>query len=104
MRTNQFMGLSPSAVAFLGINEIPEKICECCKRPLPRNLEIISHYHGMFDDKFNLYRHQLINGNHADEFLQTIPWSSGPVHFLGLRLADGSEFKWYPSQIEELSS
>lgn len=103
IRTDQFVGFNSHALAFLEENEVPQKICECCKRPLPRDLEIIGRYEGMFGEKYPLYRHQLKNGSYADAFLQAAPWSSGPMFFLGLRREDGFEFRWSAQEIEEES-
>lgn len=104
IRMDQFEGLCAEAKVFLKENEVPEKICECCKRPFPRDLEIIGHYQGMSGDEYPLYRHRLKNGNCADEFLQATPWSSGPMFFLGLRLPVSLfEFKWSEIEIEERS-
>lgn len=104
MRCDQFMGLTPAADAFLKENEIPQEVCECCKRPFPRKLEKIGTYHGMFMEESPLHRRALIDGRTADEFLQASPWSSGPMHFIGLRVSDGTEFVWSEEEIEEESS
>lgn len=105
MRMDQFEGLPASAKAFLKENEVPQKVCECCERPFPRDLEIIEHFYGMFGDKYPLHRHQLKNGSCADEFLQATEFSSGPMFFLGLRLlASLFEFKWSEAEIEERSA
>jgi hypothetical protein len=45
-------------------------------------------FHGMFDEEYTLFRHQLKDGRYADEYLQAQPWSSGPVSFIGLRVYD----------------
>lgn len=102
MRMDQFVGLNPQAVAFLEEKEVPQKVCECCNCLYPRNLEIIGNYEGMFGAKYPLNRHQLQDGTYADEFLQAAPWSSGPMFFLGLRLQDGTEFKWSDTEVGEI--
>lgn len=84
MRCDQLIGLPDDAVKFLKENEVPEEICGCCERAFPRNLEKIGEFVGMFEDCYPLYRHQLVDGGHADEYLQAAPWSSGPCFFLGL--------------------
>lgn len=104
MREDQFIGPCPAAKEFLAVNEVPEKVCGECGRSFPRDLEIIGHFHGMFGDECPLFRHQLINNSYADEFLQAAPWFGGPIHFLGLRLANGVELIWIEEEIEEQSS
>lgn len=103
MRCDQFVGLPPEAETFLKKEEIDPGFCEHCMRTLPKKLEVIGYYYGMFDDEYPLYRHQLKDGRHADEFLQTAPWSSGPVHFLGLKVSDavtGQIFEWSSEEID----
>lgn len=103
IREDQFMGLPPAADAFLKEHEVPEVCCPSCARPFPRNYEQVGEYHGMFETAYPLHRHVLKDGRTADEFLQAAPWSSGPVHFLGLRVSDGTEFTWTDDEIDELS-
>lgn len=116
IRMDQFMGLPSEAVSFLAEYESPLKICPECKRPFPRDLEVISHYLGMFDEEYPLHRHVLSDGRVADEFLQAEPWSSGPMHFLGLRVLNArlpvpiiqlqkecTEFVWSDEEIDQLS-
>lgn len=103
MRCDQFVGLPPAAVAFLEKYEVPSKVCEYCKRPFPRKLEQIGSFQGMFDEKYPLHRHILKDGRTADMFHQVSPWSSGPIHHLGLRVSDGTEFVWTEKEIEENS-
>lgn len=100
MRCDQFVGLPLAADAFLEEHEVPLKVCSCCERPFPRDLEKIGCYHGMFDNEFPLFRHVLKDGRTADEFHQASPWSSGPIHHLGLRVSDGTEFVWTEEEIE----
>lgn len=100
-RCDQFMGLPPAADAFLAEHEVPLEICKCCNRPFPRSLEEIDHYHGMFGQVYPLVRHVLIDGRTANTFHQTSPWCSGPVHHLGLRVSDGTEFVWTEKEIED---
>lgn len=103
MRCDQFVGLSPAAVAFLEKHEVPQEVCEHCRRPFPRSLKQIGFYHGMFDDTYPLHRHILKNGRTADEFHQVSPWSSGPIHHIGLEVSDGTEFVWTDKEIAENS-
>ncbi len=93
MRNDQFIGLPPDAIGFLEKYETPEECCKECKRPFPRELKIIGRYFGIGGTEYPLYRHILVGGGHADEFLQAQPWSSGPRFFLGLKLLD-SIFEW----------
>jgi hypothetical protein len=99
MRTDQPQGLPPIAEAFLAERETEPNHCEACARPFPRQLEIIGKYCGF--DAYPLHRHQLKDGRTADEYLQATPWSSGPMFFLGLRLADGTEFAWSQEEIDQ---
>lgn len=100
-RSDQFVGLPPVADAFLAEHEVPAKVCECCNRPFPRNLEVTGDvYEGMFGDEYPLVRHVLMDGRTADTFHQTSPWCSGPVHHLGLRVSDGTKFVWTEEEIE----
>jgi hypothetical protein len=98
IREDQIWGLTEEAIDYLCENEIPEDVCPCCRRPFPRNLEQIDHYSGMGTD-YPLYRHRLLNGEAADEFVQTVEWSSGPCIFLGLCTSDGVEFLWTEEEI-----
>ena len=103
IRCDQFVGLPPAAVAFLEEHEVPQEVCEHCERPFPRSLEEIGSYQGMFDIDFPLHRRVLKDGRTADEFHQTSPWNCGPIHHLGLRVSDGTEFVWTEEEIEENS-
>lgn len=101
IRMDQHVGLTKEATEFLARNEIKPAVCNLCERPFPRKLEKIGRYPGMFGDDFPLNRHTLKDGRTADDFLQCAPWSSGPCHFLGLRVSDGTEFTWTEKEIEE---
>lgn len=103
MRCDQFVGLPPAADEFLALNTDPPEVCPYCERPLPREYEVIGHYDGMFGEKYPLVRHVLKDGRTADVFHQTSPWSSGPIHHLGLRVSDGTEFVWTEEEIGENS-
>lgn len=103
IREDQFLGLPEAAITFLAENEVPEVSCPHCGRPFARNYEKVGVYHGMFDNEYPLHRHVLKDGRTADEFLQAAPWSSGPVHFLGLRVSDGTEFTWTEDEIDDMS-
>jgi len=101
IRCDQFAGLTIEANGFLTSHQISATICERCKQLLPVEHEVIGHFEGMFDEKFPLYRYILKDGRTADMFHQASPWSSGPVHHLGLRVSDGTEFVWTEEEIEE---
>lgn len=94
MRMDQFAGLAPAALKFLDKNRRPPCTCPACGHVTAAYIEAIEEYTGMFGDAYPLHRYQLEHGKTADEFLQTADWSSGAVHFLGLRLEDGTEFTW----------
>ncbi len=100
IRCDQFIGLPLAAEAFLKEHEVSQEVCEHCERSFPRSLKQIGSYCGMFGDKFPLHRHILKDGRTADEFHQVSPWCSGPVHHLGLRVSDGTEFVWTEEEIE----
>lgn len=101
MRMDQFAGLAPSALKFLDENRRPPCTCPACGHVTAAYIEAIEEYTGMFGDAYPLHRYQLKHGKTADEFLQIADWSSGPVHFLGLRLEDGTEFTWTDEEREE---
>jgi hypothetical protein len=94
MRMDQFAGLAPSALKFLDENRRPPCTCPACGHVTAAYIEAIEEYTGMFGDAYPLHRYQLKRGKAADEFLQAADWSSGAVHFLALRLEDGTEFTW----------
>jgi hypothetical protein len=101
MRCDQFMGLPKEARDFLErYQEVPDP-CPHCNRPFLPKIEEIGTYFGMFSDEYPLSRHFLKNGCTADEFLQASPWSSGPVHFLGLKVSDGTVFEWAQEDIDK---
>jgi hypothetical protein len=101
IREDQYIGLPQTAVAFLDEQETAVQICTCCNRPFPRDLQVVGHYHGMFDTEYPLYRHALKDGRVADEFLQASPWDCGPMFFLGLEVSDGTRFEWTEEEIEQ---
>lgn len=72
MRCDQHIGLPTEAIFFLDKMEVEPNVCHDCERPYPRDLEVIDNYYGMFNNQYNLYRHQLKDGRYADEFLQVI--------------------------------
>lgn len=105
IRCDQFVGLSPAADTFLEEHRMPLKICEHCGQTLPRESQQaiigpIDHYYGMFDNEYPLFRYVLKDGRTADEFHQASPWDCGPIHHLGLRVSDGTEFIWTEEEIE----
>lgn len=106
MRCDQQMGLPPEAIAYLAEHEVVPTVCPCCNRPYPKVFEKIGGFVGMFEDEYPLYRHQLKNGEYADEFLQDAPWNNGPCFFLGLKVPGnmgmGVNLKWPQSDIDEV--
>lgn len=107
IRCDQFEGLPPAADAFLDKHRVPLKVCEHCHQQLPRESQQqsvvgpIGSYFGMFDNEYPLFRFILKDGRTAAEFHQASPWSSGPIHHLGLRVSDGTEFVWTDEEIDE---
>jgi len=91
MRCDQFMGLPPSANAYL----YTQNFCP----------SVTDFYSGMFGDKYSLHKYTMLEG-YAVEFVQADPWASGPVFFLGLIVYDnyGTEiqrFEWTDKEIED---
>jgi hypothetical protein len=101
MRTDQFAGLPKSADKFLRENKRPPHTCGTCGHVIKSYHEKYDTFEGMFHTQYPLIRYPLKDGSFAEEFLQAAPWSSGPIHFLGLRHADGTEFTWSDEEIEE---
>jgi len=99
MRCDQPMGLCQEALNFLSNHEILRQFCPCCERLFLQELEIIGHYEGMFGNGYPLYRHQLKDGNCADEFVQAAIWDSGPMIYLGLRIGE-KEILWSEDELE----
>lgn len=98
MRMDQFAGLTVAAEKFLKENQRPPRVCPTCGHITETYIEKIGTFKGAFDTEYQLNRYPLKKG-YADEFLQTAPWSSGPVHFLGLRVGE-IEFTWSEEEIE----
>jgi hypothetical protein len=88
-RSDTFLGLCAEALEFLKENEIVKKCNECGSET--RTTQIIGKCNGF--DKYELRRHFLKDGRIADEFLQKTDWNSGPVLYLGLRVAE-TEIIW----------
>ena len=85
MRCDQYVGLPQEARDFLGRYEAQGPICPSCKRNMQPVLEVTGHFDGMYGEEYPLHRRTLCNGQgHADEFLQAVPWGSGPMFFIGL--------------------
>lgn len=106
MRMDQFPGLTLEACTFLAENKQSPPCCSQCghvlKQPYPK---IIGHFDGMFGNGYPLHRYQLKDGRFADEYLQQVEFSSGAVHFIGLRVAASSTtkevfFAWTNEAIE----
>lgn len=97
MRCDQFIGLPKHAIDFL--KEWEQKCC-ACRQSLPGK-RVIGHYVGMFDSEYPLMRYSLIDGRYADEFLQAMLWSNGPMFFLGLQVSGGQQFRWTQEEIDK---
>jgi len=54
----------------------------------------------MFDD-LEILEYELCDGRTATEFVQEENWSSGPMIWMGLRVSDGTEFRWSEEEISE---
>jgi hypothetical protein len=98
---DQFAGLAPAAEKFLKENQRPPRICETCGHVTETYIEKCGTYSGMFMEEYPLHRYPLKGNRFADAFLQAAPWSGGPVHFLGLRLGDETEFIWTEEEMNE---
>lgn len=96
MRCTQIMGLSPKARSFLADRLLYRKVrCGCpdCRTEHVQDAcsevyKDASHL-GMFDDGPELLKHMLKDGTQVYEYVQGVPWSSGPMIFLALRSEDG---------------
>lgn len=87
MRCDQFAGLPRDAICFLKENETPPVNCLTCNCTHSNKLDVVGNYDGMFGNRYNLYRYPLKDG-YAYEFVQAVPWSSGPIFYLGLYVYD----------------
>jgi hypothetical protein len=105
IREDQPQGLPAEAETFLIANCILVSTMPCphCGKPTQqiRKTEECGEYLGMFSNEYSLLRYFLIDGRTADEFEQAAPWSSGPMIFLGLKVSDGTIYKWAEKDIEE---
>jgi hypothetical protein len=101
MRCDQDEGLPPEADLFLEDQQAKQPACAECGRRFPLQTTCIGKYTGMFGCEYKLYRYHLGDGRWADDFIQEKTWSSGPVFFHGLRLSDGTVFKWPREDIDE---
>ncbi len=99
-RSDSFFGKTTSAIGFLEKYEVKGEECLECGHVEHVKLQKIGDVHG-FDD-YSLFRHHLVNGDYADEFLQATEWSSGPMFFIGLRVCDGKEFIWLDEEIGDM--
>lgn len=112
MRCTQFAGINDRAREFLNENRATvSRRCGCpdCKTEHWETFVIETYdeengrRRGMFDDGPDLDRHLLKDGRWAYEYVQAVPWSSGPVIFLSLRWEDGTSIDgcdWTDSEIE----
>lgn len=94
MRSTQVMGLPIEAIDFLDKNvQKTGEMCKLCEHStVIRNMTVYdsatARHKGMFNDGPDLFRYILNDGRAVEEFVQAVPWSSGPCIFLGLREAD----------------
>ncbi len=88
MRCDQFAGIPEAAKIFLKENEKPPITCPTCNQVRGFHWVVVNQYDGMFGDKYDLFRRQLKDGGYVDEFVQAVPWSGGPVFFIGLHVYD----------------
>lgn len=107
MRCTQEYGLPEEATKFLDENvcKVPSLCCPKCNHAIYETLdcwdyEDASHL-GMFDDGPKLQRYRLKNFAIVEEFVQAVPWSSGPCIFLGLRYENDGDilFQWSEEEI-----
>ena len=104
MRCDQPMGLTREAKRFLGEYMTDERCPTCGHRKFPTP-EVIGTYDGLGGQDYPLNRYVLKEG-HADEYLQTSPWSSGPIFFIGLRIYNQygtleGTIEWTEQEIED---
>ena len=92
MRCTQMIGMCSSAKEYLDKHAKRVNCCKECGRDDGFVVEQIGSI-GMFNE-VPLNRYYLKDGSWANEFEQHCLWSSGPMIWLGLRLKDGTEFKW----------
>jgi hypothetical protein len=118
MRCDQFMGLNPWAQKLVDGRQVL-LYTEYVTRKYPGgNREVFpehqvfgssttkirySTYYGMFNNEYPLYRYTLEEGAIYEEFVQSAPWSSGPVFFLALQTLDSKPVKkslWPQNEID----
>lgn len=105
MRCTQFMGLSDGAGRFLRENQkytaVKCNCPHCASEHVQKPCEVDydeAHSVGMFDDGPDLTRYELKDGSFVYEYVQAVPWSSGPMIFLALSRNPKNE---PPAPIEE---
>lgn len=109
MRCDQPMGLSCGAEAYLAKNAIHNqhelfingKIDKEWTEPKKEQIDRV--YYGMFGTEYPLHRYQKKDRSFIYEYVQSDPWSSGPVIFLALRDRDGKPIKeslWDQEEID----
>jgi len=108
IREDQLQGLPASAEGFLNENCLMVDgtvMCPHCGKAIcqVRKSERCGSFFGMFENEYALHKYFLKDGRTAEEYEQAAPWSSGPVIFLGLKVSDGTDFRWSEKDIEELS-
>lgn len=99
MRCTQPYGLSPAARAFLHEQGLRDDPCSHCGRDSGYVKEKYGNVPGAGD--LPLFRYTLKDGSVAEEFVQCEIWSSGPMIWTALRLADGRELLWPEEELVE---
>jgi hypothetical protein len=118
MRCDQFIGLNTWASDFVNslrevctefttriyqdgrIEETPKRTITICLIKSEPSSEYVS---GMFDNKYQLYKHIFPDGRIYYEFHQETIWSSGPCIFTALKDSNGNIVKkslWSNKDIE----
>ena len=97
MRTTQFIGLSEAAIEWLEENCITTEIktCPTCGHVDGGELKsegLGLYVEGMFEEKVHEFRRFTTkDGKKIIEYIQAVPWSSGPCIFLALKYEDANE-------------
>lgn len=109
MRCYQAIGLKDCVSKWLdeNVEKEPSEFCPHCKEVTKWKLKVVrsEHYDAFYDDGPTLNTYQLKNGHTVEEVIQIMPWSSGPMAFLCLKLDDGTMmFEWTGKEINEVEA
>ena len=99
MRCDHVMGLPGDALIFLKENEVIPDPCPTCNRPFQSNQTECSSFEGY--EEHPLFEYELKNELTANEEVQTMGASGGPMFFLQLHVSNGRLFKWTEEEIEK---